>query len=96
MRKEKKKVVNPSFFQFFVFLVLLFSFGAPGEAGVGREGSVIYILSWEDGGRAMAGLFGAIFLTGLWIGISSFFICSRIGIFKKQRERERNVSGVSM
>jgi hypothetical protein len=55
MRKEKKKVVNPSFFQFFVFLFCFFSFGARGEAGVGRAG-ICHIHTVM--GRAMAGLFG--------------------------------------
>ena len=39
----------------------------------------------------MAGLLGGIFLTGVWDRDFIFFICVRIGIFKKQRERENEM-----
>jgi hypothetical protein len=93
MRKEKKKVVNPSFFQFFVFLVLLFSFGTRGEAGE-LVGGICHIHTVM--GKAMAGLLGGIFLTGVWIGISSFVFVHGLE-FSRNRERERTkCSGVSM
>ena len=88
MRKEKKKVVNPSFFQFFVFLFCFFRLARGGRRElVGRGLSYTYCH-----GKSNGWAFGGNILDrGVDRDFIFFLFCSRMGIFKKQRERENEM-----
>jgi hypothetical protein len=93
MRKEKKKVVKPSFFQFFVFLFCFFRSARGGRRElIGRGLSYTYCHrksnGWAFGGNILD--------RGVGSGFHLFYLFTDWNFQETERERERNVSGVSM